>query len=120
MTTGLSGTREEERSEVTVDTSESRTDGVRAAAPGGRDAASDPTLGALLQNVVATKNSAQIDSLKISQVACDSRKVRPGAFFFALHGAKADGNAFLQNAIANGAAAIASAAARPSVLPENV
>jgi UDP-N-acetylmuramoyl-L-alanyl-D-glutamate--2,6-diaminopimelate ligase len=113
MTTGLSGTREEERSEVTVDTSESRADGARAAA-------SDPTLGALLQNVVATKNSAQIDSLKISQVACDSRKVRPGAFFFALHGAKADGNAFLQNAIANGAAAIASGAARPSVLPENV
>jgi len=35
-------------------------------------------------------------------VACDSRKVQPGALFFALHGAKADGNAFIQDAIKRG------------------
>src|SRR3984893_13758429 len=47
--------------------------------------------------------------LEIRQVTCDSRKVQPGALFFALHGAKADGNAFIQDAVQRGAVAIASA-----------
>src|SRR5713226_10256665 len=47
-------------------------------------------------------------SLGIRQVACDSRKVQAGALFFALHGAKVDGNAFLLEAIKRGAVAIAS------------
>jgi len=42
---------------------------------------------------------AGASSLEIRQVACDSRKVRPGALFFALHGAKADGNKFIQDAL---------------------
>jgi UDP-N-acetylmuramoyl-L-alanyl-D-glutamate--2,6-diaminopimelate ligase len=46
--------------------------------------------------------------LEIRQVACDSRKVQPGALFFALHGAKADGNAFTKDAVKRGAVAIAS------------
>ena len=45
---------------------------------------------------------------KISSVACDSRKVRPGALFFALPGQKADGNKFVTDALARGAIAIAS------------
>ena len=56
-------------------------------------------------------------TLEIRQVACDSRKVQPGALFFALHGTKADGNAFIQDAIKRGAAAIASEEQSPETLP---
>src|SRR2546430_14918527 len=47
---------------------------------------------------VETALPAAAKSLEIRQVACDSRKVRPGALFLALHGAKADGNKFIQDA----------------------
>src|SRR5579859_4507594 len=46
--------------------------------------------------------------IEIHQVTCDSRKVQKGALFFALHGARADGNAFIEDAVKRGAAAIAS------------
>ena len=46
--------------------------------------------------------------LEIQQLVCDSRKVHARALFFALHGAKADGNAFVRDAIGRGATAIAS------------
>jgi len=58
--------------------------------------------------------------IEIRQVACDSRKVQPGALFFALHGAKADGNAFIQDALKRGAVAIASEAPAPSTIPAGV
>src|SRR6267143_891605 len=57
---------------------------------------------------VETALPAGASSLEIRQVSCDSRKVRPGALFFALHGAKADGNKFIQDALKRGAVAIAS------------
>jgi len=63
---------------------------------------------------------AGASSLGIRQVACDSRKVQAGALFFALHGAKADGNAFIQDAIKRGAIAIASEAPAPAKLPAGV
>ena len=50
----------------------------------------------------------------ILSVACDSRKVASGALFFALPGDKLDGNRFVPDAIAAGAAAIASAQAPPA------
>ena len=50
---------------------------------------------------------------EILQVTCDSRKVRPGSLFFALHGAKADGNAFIADAVSRGAAAIITEDAPP-------
>jgi len=59
-------------------------------------------------------------SVGIHQVACDSRKVQPGALFFALHGAKADGNTFIQDAIKRGAVAIASEAPAPGTIPAGV
>jgi UDP-N-acetylmuramoyl-L-alanyl-D-glutamate--2,6-diaminopimelate ligase len=68
-------------------------------------------------NVALPARSA---SLSVEQVACDSRKVRAGALFFALHGAKADGNAFVRDAIDRGAVAIASESAAPAGSPANV
>jgi UDP-N-acetylmuramoyl-L-alanyl-D-glutamate--2,6-diaminopimelate ligase len=63
---------------------------------------------------------ANAGELDIRQVACDSRKVQPRALFFALHGAKADGNAFIRDAVSRGAAAIASEDAPPASMPSSV
>jgi UDP-N-acetylmuramoyl-L-alanyl-D-glutamate--2,6-diaminopimelate ligase len=59
-------------------------------------------------------------SVQILQVACDSRKVKPGALFFALHGAKSDGNKFVQEAFKRGAVAIASEEQAPGKIPAGV
>ncbi len=63
---------------------------------------------------------ADSGELEIRQVVCDSRKVQAHALFFALHGAKADGNAFVRDAVARGAAAIASEDNPPAGLPAGV
>ncbi|HEX7760058.1 MAG TPA: UDP-N-acetylmuramoyl-L-alanyl-D-glutamate--2,6-diaminopimelate ligase [Caulobacteraceae bacterium] len=52
---------------------------------------------------------------EISGVTADSRKVRPGFLFAALPGAKADGKAFANAAIASGAAAVLSAVDIPGL-----
>jgi len=70
------------------------------------------TLSALFEGVEASVPSTAA-GLEIRQVTCDSRKVQPCALFFALHGAKADGNAFLRDAVSRGAVAIASENAPP-------
>jgi len=69
---------------------------------------------------VETNLPVGASSLEIGQVACDSRKVRAGGLFFALHGAKADGNTFIQDAIKRGAVAIASEEQAPSTIPASV
>jgi UDP-N-acetylmuramoyl-L-alanyl-D-glutamate--2,6-diaminopimelate ligase len=61
-----------------------------------------------------------MQELEIRQVACDSRKVHPRALFFALHGAQADGNAFIRDAVSRGAAAIASEDSAPASPPSSV
>ena len=76
-------------------------------------------LGEVLQGTQGVFAETQA-GLEIQQVACDSRKVRPGALFFALHGARADGNAFVRDAIARGAVAIASEEPAPAEIPGNV
>jgi UDP-N-acetylmuramoyl-L-alanyl-D-glutamate--2,6-diaminopimelate ligase len=58
--------------------------------------------------------------VEIHQVACDSRKVQAGALFFALQGAKADGNVYIRDAIKRGAVAIASEAPAPAKLPAGI
>jgi UDP-N-acetylmuramoyl-L-alanyl-D-glutamate--2,6-diaminopimelate ligase len=63
---------------------------------------------------------AAASGLEIRQVACDSRKVETGALFFALHGAKADGNKFIEDAIKRGAVAIASEEQAPGKVPAGV
>jgi UDP-N-acetylmuramoyl-L-alanyl-D-glutamate--2,6-diaminopimelate ligase len=69
---------------------------------------------------VETALPAGASSLEIRQVACDSRKVKPGALFFAMHGAKADGNKFIQDALKRGAVAIASEEPAPGTIPAGV
>jgi len=69
---------------------------------------------------VETTLPASASNVEICQVACDSRKVQPGALFFALHGAKADGNAFIQDAINRGAVAIASEEQAAGTIPPGV
>ena len=64
--------------------------------------------------------SESAQELEIRQVACDSRKVQPRALFFALHGAKADGNEFIRDAVSRGAAAIASEESAPAAIPSSV
>ena len=46
----------------------------------------------------------------VSGIASDSRKVRPGNLFVALPGTRADGNAFIADAVSRGAAAVVVAA----------
>src|ERR1700736_1031020 len=76
-------------------------------------------LSALLAGVESSMSAAE-GELEIRQVACDSRKVQPRALFFALHGAKADGNAFIRDAVLRGAVAIASEDAAPATMPSSV
>jgi UDP-N-acetylmuramoyl-L-alanyl-D-glutamate--2,6-diaminopimelate ligase len=61
-----------------------------------------------------------VGELEIRQVTCDSRKVQPRALFFALHGAKADGNAFIRDAVGRGAVAIVSEETAPAAIPASV
>lgn len=49
---------------------------------------------------------------QIERIAIDSRRVVPGSLFFALSGLKADGNSFVDEAIARGALAVVSSQAR--------
>ena len=60
------------------------------------------------------------EELEIRQVTCDSRKVKPRALFFALHGAKEDGNAFIRDAVSRGAVAIVSEDVAPAAIPTSV
>jgi UDP-N-acetylmuramoyl-L-alanyl-D-glutamate--2,6-diaminopimelate ligase len=73
----------------------------------------------LLHGTAANIPSAA-QELEIRQVACDSRKVQLRALFFALHGAQADGNAFIRDAVSHGAAAIASEEPAPAFIPSSV
>jgi UDP-N-acetylmuramoyl-L-alanyl-D-glutamate--2,6-diaminopimelate ligase len=57
---------------------------------------------------------------EISQIVCDSRKVQPGAIFFALRGAKENGQAFIADAIKRGAVAVVSDEPLTVVIPPSV
>lgn len=86
---------------------------------GGRIAGPERKLSELLAGLEASV-PGKAGELHIRQVACDSRKVQPRALFFALHGAKADGNTFIRDAVSRGAVAIASEDAAPATLPSSV
>jgi UDP-N-acetylmuramoyl-L-alanyl-D-glutamate--2,6-diaminopimelate ligase len=69
---------------------------------------------------VEADTPSTINGRQISQLGCDSRKVEPGSAFFALHGAKTDGNVFVKDAVARGATAVISEERQPADLPEKV
>ena len=113
MTTGLRDKRDEQRNETVLHALGERND-VSVEAP-----RSIKSLRVVLQGVPAAFHSTASD-LRVLQIVCDSRKVKPGALFFALHGAKQDGNEFLRDALAHDAVAIASEESAPHGLPPNL
>ena len=113
MTTGLSGTREEQAEVAGTDA------GLRDEKLGNAPATGPMTLHDLLQGVELVVPLGAPNP-EILQVVCDSRKAAASSLFFALHGAKADGNAFLQDALASGAVGIVSGEPPPGWLPANV
>ena len=56
----------------------------------------------------------------IRQVACDSRKVQPGALFVAIQGVATDGNLYARDAVSQGATAVLSATEAPSGWPREI
>ena len=73
----------------------------------------------LLRGVEAT-GVAEHSDLEITEIAYDSRAVKPGTLFVAIRGEKTDGNKFVWDVIARGAVAIVSEQARPESIPAGV
>ncbi len=107
MTTGLSATDEVEKKANSV-LEEDRGHSVA----GGKHPAGMP-IRAILEGIELRSPLPEND-LTISQVTCDSRKIRPGALFVAIQGVATNGNLFAMDAAARGASAILSADRRPS------
>ena len=114
MRTGLSHIEDETRNLKTGHIDERREDSTPS-----RVSVRSMKLRDLLQGAEASL-SAHVENLEIRQVACDSRKVQPRALFFALHGAKADGNTFIRDAVSRGAVAIVSEESAPAAIPASV
>jgi UDP-N-acetylmuramoyl-L-alanyl-D-glutamate--2,6-diaminopimelate ligase len=114
MRTALSHTEHETRNTKTNHTDERREDSSPS-----HVSVRSMKLREVLQGTEASL-PARAENLEIRQVACDSRKVQPLALFFALHGAKADGNTFIRDAVSRGAAAIVSEEAAPAAIPASV
>ena len=68
---------------------------------------------ATLLEGVDVRLGRSVAELQIQQVTNDSRKVRPGALFVAIHGEATDGNRFAKNAANHGAVAVLSGTAAP-------
>ncbi|MFB3920383.1 MAG: UDP-N-acetylmuramoyl-L-alanyl-D-glutamate--2,6-diaminopimelate ligase [Terriglobia bacterium] len=72
-------------------------------------------LGELLRGVPTLEFGADA-AVEITALAYDSRRVKPGTLFFAIQGEKADGHAFIPQALRAGAAAVVSERPAPSEL----
>ncbi|HEX5689165.1 MAG TPA: Mur ligase domain-containing protein, partial [Roseiflexaceae bacterium] len=62
-------------------------------------------LAELLANLSPVRVDGSTD-IEISSLAYDSRQVRPGSLFVAIHGFHSDGHAYIPQAIERGAAAV--------------
>jgi UDP-N-acetylmuramoyl-L-alanyl-D-glutamate--2,6-diaminopimelate ligase len=72
---------------------------------------------AKLMRGIDTLATAAHGDLEISEIAYDSRLVKPGTLFVAIRGEKTDGNNFATDAVARGAVAVISEQAKPGTLP---
>ncbi|HYA96890.1 MAG TPA: UDP-N-acetylmuramyl-tripeptide synthetase, partial [Methylomirabilota bacterium] len=79
----------------------------------------EKSLGSLLRGVDYVDEGAPAQ-VEICKIAYHSDRAQRGTLFFALAGAKVDGNRYVADAIARGAAAIASAEPRPAGTPAQV
>jgi UDP-N-acetylmuramoyl-L-alanyl-D-glutamate--2,6-diaminopimelate ligase len=70
-------------------------------------------LGVVLQGL-ELRSKFPAEGLTVEQVTCDSRKVRPGGLFVAIHGTATDGNLYTKDAVSHGAVAVLSADAAPT------
>jgi UDP-N-acetylmuramoyl-L-alanyl-D-glutamate--2,6-diaminopimelate ligase len=114
MSIGLTHTEEKQRDSTPKQSNDERGHPVPA-----RVSNQSSKLSAVFAGVEASV-PAPAGDLDIRQVTCDSRKVQPRALFFALHGAKANGNAFIRDAVSRGAVAIASEDGPPVAMPSSV
>ena len=92
-----------------------------AASEGGSGGRTKPGtyLGDMIEGAEVMRVSGRADA-RILAVAYDSRRVMPGALFFALPGEKENGIRFVGDALARGAVAIASLHPRPAEIPQAV
>src|SRR5260370_7790776 len=111
MSIGFTHTEEKES-----DSTAKHADNERGHSMAGRIAGQSSKLSALFVGVDANVPASAGD-LDIRQETCDSRKVQPRALFFALHGPRADGNAFIRDAVSPGPPPIPTQSPPPSGLP---
>jgi len=76
-------------------------------------------LGDVIEGAEVVRVSGRPDA-RIVAVAYDSRRVTPGALFFALPGEKENGIRFVADTLARGAVAVASPEPRPAEIPPGV
>src|SRR5215475_11809357 len=68
-----------------------------------------------------TRPGAGLDPMaRLAGVSIDSRAIRPGELFFAIHGPRHDGHSFVANVLASGALAAVVAQDKLAQLPEAV
>jgi UDP-N-acetylmuramoyl-L-alanyl-D-glutamate--2,6-diaminopimelate ligase len=97
-----------------ADNGDRRPDSVRAGAT--RPAV---RLAKLLRGIDAG-GAAALSEIEISEIAYDSRQVKPGGLFVAVRGEKTDGNQFVSDAAARGAVAVISEEPRAATAPANL
>ena len=66
---------------------------------------------------VETRAAIVHGDLEVAELAYDSRRVKPGTLFVAIHGEKTDGNKFVSDAVTRGAVAVLSEQVNPGTLP---
>src|SRR5262249_58965033 len=68
-----------------------------------------------------TRPGAGLDPLaRVAGVSIDSRAIRPGELFFAVHGPRHDGHTFVADVLAGGALAAVVAQGKVAQIPEDV
>jgi UDP-N-acetylmuramoyl-L-alanyl-D-glutamate--2,6-diaminopimelate ligase len=69
---------------------------------------------------IETRAAVANGDLEISEIAYDSREVKPGTLFVAIRGQKTDGNKYVADGIGRGAIAVISEETKPAALPADL